>query len=398
LDAKQAEEESAAKSESTRQNLLRRELEWLRRQPKARTTKSKSRIDRAHELMANKPAEALGNVQLLIPTGPRLGKTLVEAEKLSYTIAGRKLIDEFSFILGAGNRVGVVGRNGLGKTTLLRLLMKELEPQSGKVVHGPSVKFVYADQKRESLDPEKTVLEEIAGGADHVVIGDQQIGFRSWLARFLFNENTAAMPIRLLSGGERNRVQMAKMLREGGNIVVLDEPTNDLDLPTLRVLEEALAAFDGCAFVVSHDRYFLNRVANRILGFLGNGEIVVVEGNYDNYRDYLRKRAETEAAKATAAPEPRTIDSKADARAKSGPSDSSRRKLSYKEQRELEGIEAAILKAEEAVEKLQAVTADPAFFTKAARAEVERIMREQTAARAEVERLYNRWEELSARN
>ncbi|MBI1291061.1 ATP-binding cassette domain-containing protein [bacterium] len=391
--AKQVEDEHAAKAESTRQNLLRRELEWMRKQPRARTTKSKSRMDRANDLLANKPPEELGSVQLLIPSGPRLGKTLVEAEKLSYSIGGRTLIKDFDLLLGAGQRIGVVGRNGLGKTTLLRLLMKQLEPESGTVVHGPSVKFVYADQKRESLDPEKTVLEEVAGGADHVVIGDQQIGFRSWLARFLFNENTAAMPIKLLSGGERNRVQLAKMLREGGNIVVLDEPTNDLDLPTLRILEEALAAFEGCAFLVSHDRYFLNRVATRMIGFLGDGEIIVVEGNYDNYREQLQKRAAAKAA--AAAPKPAAIDATAPPAARRD--DPTRKKLSYKEQRELEAMEETILAAEENLQKIDAKVSDPGFFAKANKDEVERLMRDQVAARAEVERLYSRWEELSAR-
>ena len=389
--AKQAEDDAAAKAESTRQNLLRRELEWLRKQPRARTTKSKSRIDRAHELMANKPAEALGAVQLLIPSGPRLGNTLVEAEKLTYAVAGRTLIKDFTFLLGAGQRIGIVGRNGLGKTTLLRILMKQLEPDAGTVTHGPSVKFVYADQKRESLDPEKTVLEEIAGGADHVVIGGQQIGFRSWLARFLFNENTAAMPIKLLSGGERNRVQLAKMLREGGNVVVLDEPTNDLDLPTLRILEEALAAFEGCAFLVSHDRYFLNRVATRMMGFLGDGEIVIVEGNYDNYRDFMLKRGAAAPAAQAAAKAPVT------AAAPKAPDEPSRKKLSYKEQRELESMEDAIMQAEDRVQSLDAAAADPSFFTRKSREEVERVLREQAEARVAVERLYARWEELSER-
>jgi ATP-binding cassette subfamily F protein uup len=395
--AKQEEAERAEKAESTRQNLLRRELEWLRRQPKARTTKSKSRIDRAMDLMAAAPEADAGNVQLLIPTGPRLGNTLVEAENIRLEIADRVLLEGFTFRLGAGDRVGIVGRNGLGKTTLLRALMGEQEPASGTVVIGPSVKFVYADQRRESLDPEKTVLEEVAGGLESVVVGGERIGFRSWLARFLFTENTAAMPIRLLSGGERNRVQLAKMMREGGNVVVLDEPTNDLDLPTLRVLEEALANFDGCAFVVSHDRYFLNRVANRIIGFLGNGEVVVVEGNYDNYRSYLTKRAAQAAGVAPVAaaksPVPVAAARTAEGNAPSG----GRKKLSYKEQRELEAMEESILAAEEALEQLTAVVNDPGFFAKGDKGAIERTLQQQAAAKAEVDRLYARWEELGSR-
>jgi ATP-binding cassette subfamily F protein uup len=349
------------------------------------------------DLMAAAPEADAGNVQLLIPTGPRLGNTLVEAENIRLEIADRVLLEGFTFRLGAGDRVGIVGRNGLGKTTLLRALMGEQEPASGTVVIGPSVKFVYADQRRESLDPEKTVLEEVAGGLESVVVGGERIGFRSWLARFLFTENTAAMPIRLLSGGERNRVQLAKMMREGGNVVVLDEPTNDLDLPTLRVLEEALANFDGCAFVVSHDRYFLNRVANRIIGFLGNGEVVVVEGNYDNYRSYLTKRAAQAAGVAPVAaaksPVPVAAARPAEGNAPSG----GRKKLSYKEQRELEAMEESILAAEEALEQVTAVVNDPGFFAKGDKGAIERTLQQQAAAKAEVDRLYARWEELSSR-
>ncbi|CAN5510122.1 energy-dependent translational throttle protein EttA [soil metagenome] len=388
LAAKEEEAELAQRSESTRQNLLRRELEWLRKQPRARTTKSKSRIDRAHDLIANKPAADLGSAQLLFPSGPRLGKTLVEAEVISYSIGGRKLINDFTFLLGIGDRVGVVGRNGLGKTTLLQLLMKKLEPDAGTVTLGPSVKFLYADQARRSLDPEKTVMQEVAGDMEFVQIGEQRIGFRSWLARFLFDENTAAMPIKLLSGGERNRVQLAKMLREGGNVVVLDEPTNDLDLPTLRVLEESLAVFQGCAFVVSHDRYFLNRVCTRMIGFHEGGRIDIVEGNYDDYRRFLEKKeiasrgaVETRVNGIAAAP----------AKASTAP----KKKLNFKEQRELEGMEATIADAEKKVAELDAISQDPKTFTAKSRQEVTSLMKEQDAARAEVERLYARWEKLA---
>jgi len=389
LDAKQAEEEQAAREESTRRILLRREMDWLRRQPKARTTKSKARIDRVHNLIDSKPLAPDSSMEFLIPSGPRLGKELVEAENLSYEIGGRELIRDFNFRLGAGDRVGVVGRNGLGKTTLLRLLMKQLEPDGGHVKHGASVKFVYADQSRENLDPDKTVLEEVAGDLEYVEVGGRQIPFRTWLGRFLFDDNTSAMPIRLLSGGEKNRVQMAKMLREGGNIVVLDEPTNDLDLPTLRVLEEGLARFEGCAFVVSHDRYFLNRVVNRVIGFRDSGEIVVVEGNYDHYRLYLDKvEGEEEpraAAEPKAAPEPRTSPR------------AGQKKLSYHEQREFEGLEERIMEAEELAAELEKKSQDPSTFVDASSEEAKRIVRELEEAQGEVERLYERWAELSER-
>ncbi len=388
LAAKQIEDELAARNESTRQNLLRRELEWLRRQPKARTTKAKARIDRAHDLIASKPIPADGSVQMLFPTGPRLGNTVVELEAVTHSIGGRCLIDKFTFILGAGDRVGIVGRNGLGKTTLLSIMMKTLEPDSGKVKHGQSVRFVYADQARKSLDPDKTVLQEVAGDLEFVAIGDQRISFRSWLARFLFDENTAAMPVRLLSGGERNRVQLAKMLREGGNIIVLDEPTNDLDLPTLRVVEESLANFTGCALIVSHDRYFLNRVANRVIGFRGDGRLVVVEGNYDNYRGHLALEEAAATAEAAVA--------KAEVSIQKAKQDG-RRKLTFNEQREFEAMEETILATEEKLAQVNARMEAPDTFVKGSREEINALVQEADRLKAEVERLYARWAELGAR-
>ncbi len=387
LAAKEIEADRDRRTEATRQILLRRELEWLRRQPRARTTKSKSRIDRAHDLIASKPLAADGSMQMLIPPGPRLGRTLVEVDKVSYTIAGRRLIDKLEFTLGPGDRVGVVGRNGLGKTTLLRLIMKTLEPDEGEVRHGSTIKFVYADQARASLDPEKTVLQEVAGDMEWVEIAGRRMNFRSWLAQFLFDENTSAMPIKLLSGGERNRVQLAKMLREGGNVVVLDEPTNDLDLPTLRILEESLANFEGCAFIVSHDRYFLNRVATRIIGFHGDGRIDIVEGNYDHYRAYLDRTA-TGAAPSKSAAKPAAEEPR-----KAAPV----AKLGFKEQREFDGIEAVIAEAEAAAAKIEAKLADPDTFAKSSKAQIKELTDKLSAAKAEVERLYARWTELGER-
>jgi ATP-binding cassette subfamily F protein uup len=391
MEAKAAEAELARRAESTRQNLLRRELEWLRRQPKARTTKSKARIDRAEELMANKPLAEAGSVQLLIPPGPRLGNLPIEIEGISYSIPGRRLIDNFSMLIGPRDRIGIVGRNGLGKTTLIRLLMGELEPQSGRITRSPHVRFLYADQSRATLDPQKSVLEEVTGGAEYIQIGTERVNFRAWMARFLFDDQMAAMPVGLLSGGERNRVLLAKLIREGGNVVVLDEPTNDLDLPTLRVLEESLAAFDGCALVVSHDRYFLNRVATRILAFRPDGRIDIVEGNYDDYRAYLaRTREATPAARPAAAP-PAPAPTAAPA------ATTPRRKLSYSEQREFETIEERIIEAEQKLAALEARAHDPATFAAASREDARRLLAEVDAARAEVERLYARWEELGAR-
>jgi len=375
--------------EAARQNLLRREIEWMRKQPRARTTKSKSRVDRANQLIADKPVEPDALVKLVIPSGPRLGGTIIEAEGLAYSIAGRELIRDFSLILKAGDRVGIVGRNGLGKTTLLRLLLKEIEPEAGSVVHGNSVRVVYADQQRTALDPEKSVLEEVAGGLEYVTVGESRIGFRAWLKAFLFTEETAAMPIRLLSGGECNRVLLAKMLRNGGNVVVMDEPTNDLDLQTLRILEESLAAFTGCAFIVSHDRYFLNRIATKIVAFRGNGEIVSIEGNYDNYLDWLRAE---EARKASQAPVARLA-----VRASDSDASSRRKKLSFNEQRVFAGLEDKIAEAEARVAEFTRRLEDPATYVKASAAEIQQLNSDAAAAREEAERLVERWMELGER-
>lgn len=389
MEAKAEEFARAERAEATRQNLLRREMDWLRRQPKARTTKSKSRIDRANELLDQKPPEADPLVRLMIPSGPRLGGKILEAEKVSHSLGGRELIRNFSMTLVAGDRVGIVGRNGLGKTTLLRLLLREVEPQSGTVVHGPSVRVVYADQQRTDLDPEKSVLEEVSGGLEYVTVGESRIGFRAWLRAFLFDESTAAMPIRLLSGGERSRVLLAKMLRTGGNVVVMDEPTNDLDLPTLRILEEALAAFTGCALVVSHDRYFLNRVATRILAFRGDGRVAAIEGNYDNYLAWAR--AEDAREGAAAAPEPARQQGAAEGAAPR------RKKLSFNEQREFATIEERIAQAEVRVAELNRRIEDPATYVKATAEEIRRLHAEAEAARAEADRLVERWMELGER-
>lgn len=392
LDAKQAEAAAAATAESVRQNLLRRELEWLRRQPKARTTKAKARVDRAEALLASKPLEPDGTVQLLFPTGPRLGRTAIEAEELACRMGDRTLLQGFSLIVRPGDRIGIVGPNGAGKTTLIRTLIRELPPHAGTVVHNQHVRVIYGDQNRTLLDPEKTVLDEVAGGHEWIQLGEQRIGFRAWLARFLFDDNLAATPVRLLSGGERNRVQLAKLLREGGNVLVLDEPTNDLDLATLRVLEESLAAYPGVALIVSHDRYFLNRVANRIVALRGDGRGVVVEGNYDHYRSYLTRVSEKEPAES----KPREAPRVEAAPAKREPA-VERRKLSNKERAELESMEATILEAEGRLADLEAKLADPASFSGKDKAAIARMVAEADATRVRIAALYERWAELDTR-
>jgi len=389
---KEEEANRAEKYEATRQNLMRREIDWLRRQPRARTTKSRSRIERANQLIADKPPEADGLVQLLIPSGPRLGNKIIEAHDISYSIGDNELVRDFTLNLGAGDRVGIVGRNGLGKTTLLRLLLKQIEPDSGTVVHGSSIQIAYTDQERKALDPDKTVLEEVAGGLEYVTIGEQRIGFRAWLRSFLFTEETAAMPIRLLSGGECNRVLLAKTLRGGGNVIVMDEPTNDLDLPTLRVLEEALAAFRGTALVVSHDRYFLNRIATSIIAFRGDGRIITIQGNYDDYLTWLAKdRAEASTRAEASAPAASTT-----ATTRRKPT-AAKRKLTFNEQAEYNIIEQRIHDAEARAAHLHSKLEDPSTYVNSSGEEINRLIAAEKEARAEAERLVERWMELGER-
>ncbi len=371
-----------ARAEQSRQGTLRREVEWVSKQPKARSTKQKARVERFEELVANAPPPPPGSVDLLIPTGPRLGSKIVEVEDLGKAYGSRALFEGLSFSMKAGDRIGVVGPNGMGKTTLMRILMGLESPDAGSVDIGINTKFLYADQGRGRLDPEKTVLDEVSDGAQWVSFGDQQITVRTYLKRFLFTDEQAATPVKRLSGGEQNRVQLAKLLREGGNVLVLDEPTNDLDLPTLRVLEEALVAFEGCAFVVSHDRYFLNRVATSILAFEGDGRVVLLAGSYERYLDW--KDAQTEDA-------PAKVSKAAPVREKPA----SPRKLSFKEREELAGIEARIEAAEAEVARLEADLADPELYSERG-AEVPERLAAAEAARGTVEALYLRWEALEA--
>jgi ATP-binding cassette subfamily F protein uup len=371
---------------------MRREIDWLRRQPRARTTKSRSRIERANQLIADKPPAPDALVNLVIPSGPRLGNKIIEATNLSHSIAGRTLIKDFTIAIGAGERIGIVGRNGLGKTTLLRILLRQLEPDAGTIVHGTSVRTVYADQERALLDLEKTVLEEVAGNLEYVAIGDQRIGFRSWLRSFLFTEETAAMPIRLLSGGERNRVLLAKMLRDGGNVIVMDEPTNDLDLPTLRILEEALVAFSGTALIVSHDRYFLNRVATSIIAFRGNGQVVTIQGNYDDYLTWLTKERSRDAQMSPTTTRERDTTTSTKPQQNAKP-----KKLSYKEQLEYDTIEQRIHEAEESAAEIHRILEDPSTYVTRTGDDINKLLTNEKEARAEAERLVERWMELGER-
>ena len=272
---------------------LQRELEWVRQNPKARQAKSKARLQRFEELQSREFQERNETNEIYIPPGERLGDLVIDITNLKKSYGDRLLFDNLSFKLPAGGIVGIIGPNGAGKTTLFRMLTGVEKPDSGDVRVGPTVKLAYVDQSRNTLDDKKTVFNEISGGLDIIKVGNYETPSRAYVGRFNFRGNQQQQTIGELSGGERNRVHLAKVLKSGGNVLLLDEPTNDLDVETLRALEEALLNFPGCAVVISHDRWFLDRIATHILAFEGNSEVVWFEGNYQEYtEDYKRRKGE----------------------------------------------------------------------------------------------------------
>ncbi|MFL5511820.1 MAG: energy-dependent translational throttle protein EttA [Gemmatimonadales bacterium] len=279
------------KQASARQKTLQRELEWIRMSPRARQAKSKARITAYEELRAESERQQEGSTEILIPVPDRLGDEVVVAEGLSKGFGERLLIDDLSFALPRGGIVGVIGPNGAGKTTLFRMITGQEEPDGGSLKVGSTVQIAYVDQSREALDPEKTVYQEISEGQDQLQFGKRTVNARAYAAGFNFRGADQQKKVGTLSGGERNRLHLAKLLKSGGNLLLLDEPTNDLDVDTLRALEEALLGFAGCAVVISHDRWFLDRIATHILAFEGNSEVVWFEGNYQDYAaDYHRRK------------------------------------------------------------------------------------------------------------
>ncbi|MGB4740695.1 MAG: energy-dependent translational throttle protein EttA [Fuerstiella sp.] len=290
LEQKQKRLEQEERSESRRQKELKRELEWVRMSPKARATKNKARMERYQELAAQEYDIRDGAAQIQIPTSRPLGQKVVIAYKLSKSFDGRKIFENMSFDLPPGGIVGIIGPNGAGKTTLFKIIMGLEQPDSGTITVGETVDISYVDQSRDALDPKKSVYEEISGGAEVLEIGKAKIHSRSYCGRFNFKGKDQQKFVGDLSGGERNRVHMAKLLRSGGNLLLLDEPTNDLDIETLRALEEGLSSFGGCAVVVSHDRWFLDRIATHILSFEGDGSVVWCEGNYRTYEQQRKER------------------------------------------------------------------------------------------------------------
>ena len=283
------------KAESHRQKTLQRELEWIRMTPKARQVKSKARISAYEKLLTRESASRAGDLEIYIPPGPRLGNLVVEAENVSKGYGDRLLVENMSFFLPPGGIVGVVGPNGAGKTTLFKLITDQETPDSGHIRIGQTVQMAYADQDRESLDPQKTIWEVISNKEDVIELGNLSIKSRAYVARFNLTGSDQQKKVGMLSGGERNRVHLACMLKQGANVILLDEPTNDLDVNTLRALEEALENYAGCAVVISHDRWFLDRIATHILAFEGDSRTVWFEGNYSEYEADRKKRLGAEA-------------------------------------------------------------------------------------------------------
>jgi energy-dependent translational throttle protein EttA len=278
------------KQTSARQKTLQRELEWIRMAPRARQAKSKARISAYEELRAESERQQEGAAEILIPVPARLGDEVVVAEGLTKGFGDRLLIDDLSFSLPRGGIVGVIGPNGAGKTTLFRMIAGQETPDGGSLKIGSTVEIAYVDQSRDTLDPGKTIYEEISGGQDQLQFGRRTVNARAYSAGFNFRGSDQQKKVGTLSGGERNRLHLAKLLKSGGNLLLLDEPTNDLDVDTLRALEEALLGFAGCAVVISHDRWFLDRIATHILAFEGNSEVVWYEGNYQEYAGDYHKR------------------------------------------------------------------------------------------------------------
>ena len=384
LEAKAEREYNEDVLEQKRKAFLRREIEWVRRSPKARLKRNLGREKRYYEIAAQTGPERSADMELVIPPPSRLGNKVVALKNISLTLGGKKLLDDFSCEFTAKHKVGIVGSNGAGKSSLLKLVTGERLPDSGEVEVAQTVQFNLIDQNREVLDPEKTVLQEVGAGKEHIQFGSERLTVWTYLKRFLFTDERIKTQVKYLSGGEKARLALAKELKNGGNFLILDEPTNDLDLPTLRILEEALAAYDSTILVVSHDRYFLNRVCNHILAFDEPGHPAMDVGDYDYYasrRKAAAPVAEPEKKKETPAPAP-------------APKKNSAKKLSYMEDRELTALENEIPELEDEIANLEARFSNPASFTDPVR-EMKELTVQIETRKAELEKKYARWEELS---
>jgi ATP-binding cassette ChvD family protein len=295
LEQKAKRLEQEAREDKSKQKTLERELEWMRQGQKARQAKSKARIAAYNELANQSEREKISRAQIVIPNGPRLGSKVIEVNGLGKHMGDKQLIEDLSFSLPPGGIVGVIGPNGAGKSTLFRMLTGQLEPDTGTIEYGDTVQLSYVDQSRDDLNDNDTVWEAISGGAEIIELGDAQVNSRAYCSSFNFKGGDQQKKLSLLSGGERNRVHMARLLKEGGNVLLLDEPTNDLDVETLRALEDALVDFAGCAVVISHDRFFLDRICTHILAFEGEAHVEWFEGNFEDYEEDKKRRLGADA-------------------------------------------------------------------------------------------------------
>ena len=390
LESKAIRQQIADQSERRRQRYLRVELDWVRAGVRAQRSKARHRLDTFYAVSGLEAPPEEREMDLLIPPAPEMGNTAVDlvaaAAKVGEGQNERWLFRFLDLSLKPGQCTGVVGRNGVGKTTLLQICMGERSPDEGKVNLGRKVSFNYIDQVRMQLNGKGTVLSEVADEGETVRFGDRVIGARAYLRRFLFAEERMKEPVAQLSGGERARLMLAKVLKRGGNMLVFDEPTNDLDLPSLRLLEEALVDFEGSVLVVSHDRYFLDRICDQIVAF-EPGDVFVQPGNFSYYLEKKLERDQQQKARDSAGrPTPKEVQRDRAQRP---------RKLTFKELQELDGMEPAILQVEARVHELEGTLNDPAFYATRA-SEAPRLIAELGAARSEAARLYARWQELDA--
>ena len=384
IEAKSEREHAEDEQESRRIAFLRSEVEWIRRSPKARLKRNLGRVKRFEATTAeNAPARAQ-NIDLLIPPATRLGNKTVELKEVSISFGSKTLFSGFSHEFIPGSRTGIVGPNGCGKTSLLKLIVGELEPTEGKIETASNIEFNYIDQNRITLNSDNTVFEEIGEGNQTTQVGDRKISVWSYLNRFLFTEERINTRIDRLSGGERARLILAKILKAGGNFLVFDEPTNDLDLPTLRLLEEALVQYQGCVLVVSHDRYFLNRVCNSIIAFDDNGKLSSGIGDYDYF---LNRRTAI-----TPQPQTNTLKNKAESTPPVSTS-SNKRSISWKEQKELDSMEERITDIENNISRIEQIFAKSDFYEKYGEQTAE-LTAELQHLKSELETLFARWQEL----
>ena len=383
LEGKADREDREDAKDAKRRKFLRSEIDWVSRSPKARLRRNLGRLKRFNQAAAETNVQRVGNIDLVIPDASRLGNKVVELKDVSQQFNGVTYIPKFNFEFEAGCKIGIVGRNGTGKTSLLKIITGQLSPTTGSAEIAPTVEFNYVDQGRLKLNPERTVFEEIGEGSEFVILGEERIGIWGYLKRFLFEDERIKTQIKYLSGGEKARLILAKILKQGGNFLILDEPTNDLDLSTLRLLEEALEQYKGCVIVVSHDRYFLNRICSGIIAFEGDAKVNYTLGDYDYYLEKRKERDKNiikKEVKKESAPSP-------------APTTQKPKKLSYLEQRELDSMEEKVMELDAEIERIESMFADPDFFQKHGDQSAE-LHSELTELKEKSENLYARWEEL----